>query len=98
MPDDAIRYWAEDPYWTEALDRFSTAKEAGHRAITLNLDMVEEAVFNGDGPAYRLIDAMASVKEHEGWDSFRGAPRLVLAVLQLLKEAEQGSQPVSAKH
>jgi len=34
---------------------------------------------------------MASVKEHEGWDGFRGAPRLVLAVLQLLKETQQES-------
>lgn len=91
MSEDAIRYWAEDPYWIEALDRFLTAKETGQRTITLNLDMVEEAVFNGDGPAYKLIDAMASVKEHEGWDGFRGAPRLVLAVLQLLKETQQES-------
>jgi hypothetical protein len=91
MSDDAIRYWAEDPYWIEALERFLTAKETGQRTITLNLDMVEEAVFNGDGPAYKLIDAMASVKEHEGWDGFRGAPRLVLAVLQLLKETQQES-------
>jgi len=51
MSEDAIRYWAEDPYWIEALDRFLTAKETGQRTITLNLDMVEEAVFNGDGPA-----------------------------------------------
>ncbi len=91
MSDDAIRYWAEDPYWIEALERFLTAKETGQRTITLDLDMVEEAVFNGDGPAYKLIDAMASVKEHEGWDGFRGAPRLVLAVLQLLKETQQES-------
>ena len=91
MSNDAIRYWAEDPYWIEALERFLTAKETGQRTITLNLDMVEEAVFNGDGPAYKLIDAMASVKEHEGWDGFRGAPRLVLAVLQLLKETQQES-------
>lgn len=89
MSDDTIRYWAEDPYWIEALERFLTAKETGQRTITLNLDMVEEAVFNGDGPAYKLIDAMASVKEHEGWDGFRGAPRLVLAVIQLLKETQQ---------
>jgi hypothetical protein len=83
------RYWAENSYWTEALDRFLKAKEAGQRAITLDLDAIEKTIFTGDGPAYRLIDAMASVKEHEGWDGMRGAPRLVLALLQILMEAEQ---------
>jgi len=38
----------------------------------------------GDSPAYRLMEAMVSVKEHEGMDNYRGAPRLVLALLERL--------------
>jgi len=40
----------------------------------------------GDSPAYRLMEAMVSVKEHEGWEGYRGAPRLVLALLERLDE------------
>lgn len=92
MSNDS-RHWAEDSYWTEALDRFFKAKEAGQRVITLDLDAIEEAIFTGDGPAYRLVAAMASVKEHEGWDGMRGAPRLVLALLQILTEVGQTNSP-----
>ena len=45
-----------------------------------------QVAFDGSGPAYRLLEAMGSVLEHEGCDSFRGAPRLVFALLMHLQE------------
>ncbi|MBB3695876.1 hypothetical protein [Sphingomonas sp. BK580] len=87
MPEEEADYhWDEDPYWTTALDRFRGIREADQPSITLDLAAVEEAVFRGD-IAYRLMQAMASVKEHEGWEGHRGAPRLALALVQLLSEA-----------
>lgn len=79
-------HWGDDPYWTEALDRFVADRDAGTKTITLDINAVEEAIFGGDSPAYKLMDAMASVLEHEGQDGCRGAPRLTLALLQILKE------------
>jgi hypothetical protein len=32
------------------------------------------------------MEAMVSVKEHEGWEGYRGAPRLILALLERLDE------------
>jgi hypothetical protein len=40
----------------------------------------------GDSPVYRLMEAMVSVKECEGMDGYRGAPHLVLALLERLDE------------
>jgi hypothetical protein len=54
------------------------------RRITLDLDAIEHALFDGDSPAYRLMEAMVPVKEHEGWEGCRGAPRLVLPLLERL--------------
>jgi hypothetical protein len=56
-------------------------------------------------PAYRLMEAMCSVKEHEGMEGYRWAPRLVLALLQLLSELdargdsddERPSSPVTSR-
>ena len=79
-------HWSEDAYWTEALQRYHTARESGTRTITVDLDAVEHSVFDGDGPAYRTMDAMVSVLEHEGMDGCRGAPRVILALLMHLSE------------
>ncbi len=86
--DCTTLHWAEDPYWIDALERFARAREAGMNVITIDLDAVEASLFHGDSPAYRLVDAMVSVREHEGFDGCRGAPRLVLALLQHLKESQ----------
>lgn len=85
MTADRSYRWADDPYWTEALDGFYADRDTGTKTITLDINAVEEAIVNGDGPAYRLMRAMASVIEHEGMDGCRGAPRLTLALLQILK-------------
>ena len=76
--------WADDPYWVDALDRFVAMRDAG--AKTIDINAFEQPIFNGDGPAYRLLYAMESVMKLEGEDGFRGAPRLTLALLQILKE------------
>ena len=83
------RYWADDAYWTEALDRYYDSRDAGNREITVNIAAMEKMLFDGDSPAYRLMEAMVSVEEHEGMDGHRGAPRLVMALLQLLSENER---------
>ena len=84
------RHWADDPYWSEALDRYVDQRRRG-RKITIDLERLESFIYSGDAsPAYPLIDAMCSVKEQESEDGYRGAPRLVLALLQLLGEAMGG--------
>ncbi|WP_233884560.1 hypothetical protein [Paraburkholderia flagellata] len=61
----------------------------------INIDAIEAVLFDGDGPAYRALDAMNSVQEHEGYEGFRGAPRVVLALLQIL--SEQAPEPSPEK-
>jgi hypothetical protein len=80
------RHWADDPYWSEALNRYVDQRRRG-RKITIDLERLESFIYNGDSPAYRLMDAMCSVKEQESEDGYRGAPRLALALLQILGEA-----------
>jgi hypothetical protein len=80
------RHWAEDPYWTEALDRY-VRRRSRRRKLTIDINQMEAVIYQGDvSPAYRLMDAMCSVREQEGDEGYRGAPRLVLALLQLLSE------------
>lgn len=43
----------------------------------------------GNGPAYKLLDAMQSVKEYERYDGYKGPPRLVLALLWKLQEISE---------
>lgn len=79
-----IPHWSSDPYWTEALDSYYELRDSGVESITLDIRALEEQLLNGDGPAYKLMNAMCSVKEQEGYDGFRGAPRLVLALIAML--------------
>jgi hypothetical protein len=93
MSSDQRRHWADDPYWTEALDRYIRLRRRG-RKITIDLDRVESFIYRGDvSPAYRMMEGMCSVQEHEGVEGYRGAPRLVLALLQLISEM-QNLRPV----
>ena len=80
------QHWSEDTYWTEALERFYQRREEGRTQITLDLNVIEDAAFDEDGPAYKLMQAMCSVREQEGMDSYRGAPRVLLALLIRLEE------------
>jgi hypothetical protein len=85
---ERARYWADDPYWTEALDRYVRRRKR-RRKVTIDINRMEAVIYRGDvSPAYRLMDAMCSVREHEGDEGYRGAPRLVLALIQLLSEID----------
>lgn len=79
-------HWAEEPYWTEAVERFDANRERGVQQLVIDLDAIQGVLYDGDGPAYRALEAMLSVHEHEGMDGYRGAPRIVLALLQILSE------------
>ncbi|MGN7982245.1 hypothetical protein [Burkholderia sp. 22313] len=81
------RHWSQDPYWTDALEKFVAMREKGATKLTIDLNAFEETLHNGDGPAYRALEAMVSVHEHEGYEGFRGAPRIVAALLVILSES-----------
>ncbi len=91
-PKSREYHWADDSYWTEALDRYVKLRKSGTREVTIDLDKLENFIFIGDGPAYKAMDAMVSVRAHEGYDGFRGAPRIVCALLELLAHP-RGGQP-----
>lgn len=74
-------HWSENKFWLEATDRYQQARKNGLKKITIDLDEVEKIAYDGDGPAYSLMDAMRSVIEYEGMDGYRGAPRIMLALL-----------------
>lgn len=80
------KHWSEDVYWIDALDRLCQLRDKGQTELTLDLTRIEEFAFRQDGPAYKLMDAMCSVRDHEGMDGFRGAPRIMLALLVRLEE------------
>jgi hypothetical protein len=80
------QHWADDPYWTEALDSYIVRRNR-RRKISIDIRSLEAVIYRGDiSPAYRLMEAMCSVRDQEGDEGYRGAPRLVLALLQLLSE------------
>ncbi|WP_155625977.1 hypothetical protein [Burkholderia vietnamiensis] len=56
-PKSGEYHWADDSYWTEALDRYIKLRESGKRELTIDLDRLESLIFNGDGPAYKATDA-----------------------------------------
>lgn len=87
-----VRHWAEDRYWTEALDQFEALRQSG--TVTLDIASIERGASAGDGPAYRLMEAMVSVWQQEAWEAHRGAPRVMLALLVRLAELS-GSLPDS---
>lgn len=86
------RHWSEDPYWIEASERFYALRDKGAKQLVIDLDAIDEKLYDGTGPAYRTLEAMLSVHEHEGMDGYRGAPRIVLALLQILSEQGLNSQ------
>ena len=86
MSSTVTRHWSEDPYWTEAADRFYELREGGMKQLVIDIDSIETTLYDGDGPAQRALEAMLSVREHEGMDGCKGASRVVLALLQILSE------------
>ena len=63
--------------------------EDGGRTVTIDMKKIDPHLFEGDGPAYMLLEAMKSVMEHEGYDGYKGAPRLVKALLWKLQELSE---------
>jgi len=61
-------WWGEDSYWSEALDHIENLRREDNNFITINLAEIDDVMFNEDGPAYRLLEAMKSVLEHEAYD------------------------------
>ncbi len=78
--------WARDPVWRDALEAYGRLRENGRTEISINLELLHQTIYEGDGPAYGLMHAMASELASGGLDGYRGAPRLVLALLQILSE------------
>jgi len=87
-----IEHWSKDSYWTDALEELKHLNQAGQTQLILDLKAISQIAFNGDGPAYKLMDAMTSVKDHEGMDGFKGAPRVMLALLIRLAELSRVTQ------
>lgn len=83
---DKPTHWSKLPYWTEAFAAWRRRRDRGLRFIIIDLEAVERVAFNGDGPAYALMQAMCSVERDEGWDGHKGAPRVLLASLLRLAE------------
>ena len=79
-------YWADDTYWTDALTKNFELRDNGQKQIVLDRIKLSDLAFESDGPAYKLMEAMVSVWEREGMDGFRGAPRVLLAMLVRLEE------------
>lgn len=85
---EALPHRSEDRFWTEALDGFVEARDRGGRQqVTLDLERIEACLFETD-LAFRLMDAMCSVKAVEGLDGCRGAPQLVLALLHIWRKTK----------
>jgi hypothetical protein len=82
--DKATPHWSEDRYWTDAQMEYCRLRDSGQSEISLNIAAIERDIYDASSPAYRLMDAMCSVKEHDGHEGFKGAPRLLLSVLPLL--------------
>ena len=97
MDDPTTRHWSEDPYWTEALEAYYVRRDGADSRITIDLKAVTEAAFSEDSPAYKLLYAMRSVWEQEGWDGYRGAPRVMLALLIRLAELSEHDKPSDSK-
>lgn len=81
-----VRHWSENPLWTDALERYQQRRNSGAKAFEIDMVAVEELLFSAETPAYEFMEAMSSVKALEGWEGHRGAPRLILALLELLHQ------------
>ena len=51
--------WSHDTYWTDAMNEYQHARDDGGRLVEIDLAAIEKVIFNDDGPAFRLLDAMS---------------------------------------
>lgn len=84
--EDPGYHWADDRYFTDALTAWYRRRDRGLRFITIDMQALERVAFNGGGPAYKLMEAMCSVKQYEGWEGCKGAPRVLFAALLRMAE------------
>jgi hypothetical protein len=89
-------HWADDPYWTDALAACEQQRAKGVRFVTIDFDALDRVIYNGEGPAYKLMNAMIGVKHHEWWEGHKGAPRVLLASLMRLAEASGTTGRISS--
>ena len=82
-------WWGEDSYWSEALDNIEKLLQGDNSLVIIDLAKIDAVMFNAEGPAYRLLEAMKSVLEHESYDGYRGAPRLIYALLRQLRQISE---------
>lgn len=91
-----IDHWGSDRYWSDA---YAILESLDHkRSINLDLEFIRQHIFASDSVAYRLMDAMHSVKELEGCDGFKGAPRLLLLALARLEELSRRNRANEDTH
>lgn len=81
-----VVYWGEDPFWTDALNRYYEIRESGQTHLDIDLQAVANIASNEESPAYKLMDAMLSAWKYEFMDALKGPPRIMLALLVLLAE------------
>lgn len=79
-------HWSEERYWLDGQDKYQQWIASGQQGVVLDIPAIQAQIYEGDGPAYKLLNAMLSVDHHEGMEGFKGAPRLVLALLAQLAE------------
>lgn len=68
------------------MQEISQQMQGGGRLVTIDVKKIRDQLFEENGPSYRLLDAVKSVLEHESYDEYKAAPRLVLALLWRLQE------------
>lgn len=82
-------HWSEDPYWQEGEELYQDLRSAGVTSIRIDLEQLERLVYDGGGPAYKTLEAMISVHQQENCSGFKGAPRILLALLAKLNEGRK---------
>jgi hypothetical protein len=87
-----IKHWSEDRYWTDALEEYYQLREGSQRELMLDLKAIESVIYDGEGPAYKAMEAMVSVWQQEGYEGYRGAPRILLALLMRLDEISKNAK------
>ena len=81
--DESIRYWAENPLWTSALERYYERRDSGIKTLHVDIAALEELLFSAESPAYEFMEAMCSVPALEGWAGRRGSPGFCLGLIKV---------------
>lgn len=85
----AAKWWADDPYWVDALKDIQEAAEDGGRLVVIDMSEIADEISRPPGISRRLLDAMSSVREHEEYDGVVGVESIIKALLWRLQEISQ---------